>query len=147
MSKSSLPGIFDSYIITALAPLISMALKGKPKKDPKFEKNLITGLISLILLAICNAAGEPMYGYQIARKLEGDEYSGISLKQGTIYPVLRSMEKKGLLKSRIQASESGPPRKYYKITKKGKDKLELWEKTWRRTRVYVDNILEGNINE
>ena len=140
-------GLLIYSVIPFLIVVIGMASKGNSKKDPRFEKNLITGLIALILLAICNSSDEPMYGYQIARKLEGEEYTGITLKQGTIYPVLRSMEKKGLLRSKIKASESGPPRKYYMITKKGRDKLEIWERTWRRTRIYVDNILEGNINE
>jgi len=116
-------------------------------RDPKFEKDLFTGLISLILLAICGNSKEPLYGYQIARRMEGDDPSGPKLKQGTIYPVLRSMEKQGYLKSQIKASESGPPRKYYVITPKGRQKLEVWEKTWRRTRLFVDGVLEGSENE
>jgi PadR family transcriptional regulator PadR len=101
----------------------------------------------LVLLAICDESEEPLYGYQIAKRLQGDEITGISLKQGTIYPVLRTMERKGLLKSKIKASESGPPRKYYQITGKGKEKLEIWKRTWIKTRTFVDNIMEGKFDE
>jgi PadR family transcriptional regulator PadR len=121
---------------------------GTPKgveKDPKFEKDLITGLISLILLSITANSKEPLYGYQIAKRMQ-DSGSGVELKQGTIYPVLRSMEKKGLLKSTIKASESGPPRKYYLITKKGHKKLQVWANTWNETRVFVDGVLGGEDN-
>ncbi len=131
-----------------MAPFVFMAgtTDGKKrKKDAKFEKDLITGLISLILLSITANAKEPMYGYQIARSME-DADSGISLKQGTIYPVLRTLEKKGFLKSHLKASESGPPRKYYEITKKGRAQLTIWQDTWDETREFVDSILGGMKN-
>lgn len=123
-----------------------MGKDDKSKRDEKFEKELITGLISLILLAITNNSGEAMYGYQIAKEMETDNKSRVQLKQGTIYPVLRTMEKKGLLKSEIKASESGPPRKYYKITRKGKDKLEVWSRAWKDTSDFVNGVLRGKID-
>jgi PadR family transcriptional regulator PadR len=123
-----------------------LAKDEKIKRDEKFEKELITGLISLILLAITNNSGEAMYGYQIAKQMETDNETHVQLKQGTIYPVLRTMEKKGLLKSEIKASESGPPRKYYKITRKGVDKLEVWSKAWKDTSKFVNSVLRGKID-
>jgi PadR family transcriptional regulator PadR len=128
------------------AAFIAMVLNAKAtdqSRDPKFEKDLFTGLISLVLLAICARSKDPLYGYQIARRMESDDPSGPKLKQGTIYPVLRSLEKQGYLKSAIKASASGPPRKYYTITDKGRKKLDVWIKTWRRTRLFVDGVLEG----
>ena len=118
-------------------------IKKAPKGDPKFEKDLITGLISLMLLAICANSREPLYGYQIARRMEGEGSEGSRLKQGTIYPVLRSLEKQGLLKSHIKASLSGPPRKYYVITESGRARLKIWSSSWDRTRDFVDGIVEG----
>ena len=132
-----------------IATLLTMVHKGVPERvrDAKFEKDIITGLISLILLAITAGSKEPMYGYQIAQQMKGNSDASIELKQGTIYPVLRSMEKKGLLKSKIKASKSGPARKYYEITAQGKRKLALWIDTWKRTKDFVDNVLGGNIND
>lgn len=133
----------------SIATLLTMVHNGVPGRvrDPKFEKDIITGLISLILLAITAGSRKPMYGYQIAQQMKGNSDAGIELKQGTIYPVLRSMEKKGLLKSKIKASKSGPARKYYEITAQGKRKLALWIDTWKRTKGFVDNVLGGNIND
>jgi len=123
-----------------------MAREEKIKHDEKFEKELITGLISLILLAITRNRGEPMYGYQIAKEMETGNRTHVQLKQGTIYPVLRAMEKKGYLKSVIKASESGPPRKYYSITKKGMDKLDVWTAAWDDTSDFVDSVLRGKVD-
>jgi PadR family transcriptional regulator PadR len=87
-----------------------------------------------------------MYGYQIAKEMEVGNKTNVQLKQGTIYPVLRTMEKKGLLKSEIKASESGPPRKYYKITKKGMDKLDIWKAAWEDTSKFVNTVLRGDMD-
>jgi len=131
-----------------LTGLIGMVHKGvhSDTRDKKFEKDIITGLISLILLAITAKSKRPMYGYQIAQQMKGGKKSDLELKQGTIYPVLRTMEKKGLFKSEIKASESGPPRKYYHITRMGRKKLKVWTETWNRTKRFTDHILEGKIN-
>ena len=109
--------------------------------DHKFEKNLITGTISLTLLHIIARSGEALYGYQIARAMESLDDQEIGLKQGTIYPVLRNMEKAGYLVSHILPSGSGPPRKYYAITPAGIQRLEIWKRSWYRMRDFVTNIL------
>lgn len=48
------------------------------------------------------------------------------MKQGTLYPVLRSLEENGLLDSMVEPSVSGPPRRYYKATREGVAALEEW---------------------
>lgn len=134
-------------VLTAmLLGMVHGGVSGK-RRDAKFEKDIITGLISLVLLAIMSNSKKPMYGYQIAQRMKGDDSSAIELKQGTIYPVLRSLEKKGLLRSEIRASSSGPARKYYRITSRGVRKLEIWTDTWTRTKVFVEKVLEGDIRE
>lgn len=115
--------------------------------DPKFEKNLISGIISLILLAITERSKEPLYGYRIWKEMEARENGKVSLKQGTIYPVLRTLKKEGFLESEIRASESGPARKYYWITAKGKETLKIWKESWYNTRDFVESILGGEAHE
>lgn len=109
----------------------------------KFQKELNAGTVSLVLLAIMARSAEPLYGYQIAKQLEGASDDGVPLKQGTLYPVLRSLEGQGLLSSRVEPSVSGPPRKYYSITDTGMNVLEHWKQAWSRTRDFVDGRLEG----
>jgi len=110
----------------------------------KFQKELNAGTVSLVLLAILDRSEEPMYGYQIAKSIEGGLQEGTPIKQGTLYPVLRSMEEHGLLASRVEPSVSGPPRKYYTITDHGREVLAAWKEAWSRTRDFVDTTLEGN---
>lgn len=119
----------------------------KIEGDPHFEKNLISGIISLILLTITEKSKEPLYGYRLWKEMEAQEDGKISLKQGTIYPVLRSLKKEGLLESKIRASQSGPARKYYWITPKGKETLEIWKEYWYNTRDFVEKILGGETHE
>lgn len=111
----------------------------------KFRKELNSGTVSLVLLAILDRSAEPLYGYQIAKRIEGAWQQGTPIKQGTLYPVLRSMEENGLLMSRVEPSVSGPPRKYYSITELGRNVLGEWKQTWSLTRDFVDATLEGNV--
>ena len=108
----------------------------------KFQKELSSGTVSLALLAVLGAAAEPMYGYQIAKQLEQQGASVLSGKQSALYPVLRNQEAAGLLASTIEPSQSGPPRRYYTITKDGIEVLKSWTAIWNDTRTSIDAVLE-----
>lgn len=109
----------------------------------KFQKELNSGTSSLVLLSVLSRSGEPMYGYQIAKMLEENGPEVPMMKQGTLYPVLRSLEESGLLESTVEPSVSGPPRRYYKITKDGRAALGEWLELWKQTKKFVDSILKG----
>ena len=66
----------------------------------KFQKELNSGTSSLVLLSVLSRSKEAMYGYQIAKLLEESDPDFPMMKQGTLYPVLRSLEENGLLESR-----------------------------------------------
>ena len=107
----------------------------------KFQKELSAGTVSLALLAVLGTAGEPMYGYQIAKRLEQEGEGVLSGKQSALYPVLRNLEGSGLLDSFVEPSVSGPPRRYYRITEAGREALRGWSAAWRATRDSVDAVL------
>ena len=109
----------------------------------KFQKELSAGTVSLALLAVLGAAAEPMYGYQIAKRLEHEGEGVLSGKQSALYPVLRNLEGGGLLDSFVEPSVSGPPRRYYRITEAGREALVGWSAAWRATRDSVDAVLQG----
>jgi PadR family transcriptional regulator PadR len=109
----------------------------------KFQKELSAGIVSLALLALMANADEPLYGYQIAKELEGYG-GGLPVKQGTLYPVLRSLEAGGLLTSEVEPSISGPPRRYYSVTEEGRQAIGVWRDSWMRTREFVEAVLEGH---
>ena len=109
----------------------------------KFQRELSAGTVSLALLAVVAAADAPMYGYQIAKRLES--FDGVlSGKQSALYPVLRNLEGSGLLESFVEPSMSGPPRRYYRITGAGRIALADWSVAWRATRDSVDTVLKGS---
>jgi PadR family transcriptional regulator PadR len=113
----------------------------------KFQKELNSGTASLVLLGILGKASEPMYGYQIARLVEANVKDMPIMKQGALYPVLRSLESSGLLESEVEPSVSGPPRRYYRITETGRKNLEKWREIWEQTRALVDSVLQGENND
>ncbi|MBL8061468.1 MAG: PadR family transcriptional regulator [Anaerolineales bacterium] len=109
----------------------------------KFQKELNAGTSSLVLLSVLSRSDDPMYGYQIAKMLEESGPDIPMMKQGALYPVLRSLEENGLLESTVEPSVSGPPRRYYKITKDGHSALDEWAELWKQTKKFVDSILKG----
>lgn len=121
-------------------------VEGETPGDPqlrKFQKELSAGTVALALLAVLAASGEPMYGYQIAKRLEQVGQGVLSGKQSALYPVLRNLESAGLLDSFVEPSDAGPPRRYYRITGAGHAALRDWAAAWRATRDSVDAVLEG----
>jgi PadR family transcriptional regulator PadR len=111
--------------------------------NKKFQKELNSGTAALVLLSILSHADEPLYGYRIAKLMEVDDENVPMMKQGALYPVLRSLEGSGLLESHVDPSVSGPPRRYYKITDSGLETLRNWKKIWSQTKSFVDGILKG----
>jgi PadR family transcriptional regulator PadR len=111
--------------------------------NKKFQKELLSGITALVLLTTLGRSDEPMYGYQIAKFLEPGGEGEPIVKQGALYPVLRSLEKSALLQSSVEPSVSGPPRKYYTITDLGRSTLGEWQSIWAKFRSFADNILEG----
>jgi len=113
----------------------------------KFQKELNGGTSSLVLLSVLNKTESPMYGYQIAKLIEAETKDVDIMKQGALYPVLRSLEATGLLESEVEPSVSGPPRRYYKITGSGRTTLTRWIGIWHQTSEFVDAILKGGDDE
>lgn len=93
----------------------------------------------MCLLAVIEA--EPSYGYEMVQKLGG---AGLSLvSEGSIYPSLGRMEKRGLVEGYLVASSGGPPRKYYRITADGTAALAGWRTTWAEFADGVTKVVTG----
>jgi len=94
--------------------------------DEKFTA-LRKGLLEFLLLKII-AAGK-VYAADILGQLRETEFA---TQEGTLYPLLSKMRREGLLDYEWQESDAGPPRKYYKLTPKGREQLrelsDYWEK-------------------
>ena len=71
------------------------------------------------------------HGYAIARAVEAESDSALRMGEGTLYPVLRTLEADGLLTSDWETVESGPARKVYRITSRGRVELQRRLRDWR----------------
>jgi PadR family transcriptional regulator PadR len=108
----------------------------------KFQKELSAGTVSLVLLAVLAGSDEPLYGYQISKRLQQSGDALFSGKQSALYPVLRNLSAAGLLDSHVEPSVAGPPRRYYSITALGRAVFLDWVATWEATRRSVDSVLQ-----
>ena len=120
-----------------------VALASTNEETKKFQKELNSGTTALVLLGILGQTSKPMYGYEIAKLIEANVKDIPIIKQGALYPVLRSLESSGLLESEVEPSVSGPPRRYYRITENGRETMERWREIWDQTKALVDNVMRG----
>ena len=112
----------------------------------KFDKELKSGMISLILLYMIDYAKEPMYGYQIIKEIKDRTGGDLEFKEGTIYPILRNLEAQGLLKS-VWDTKGERPRKYYHITEDGKGALWGAVKDWGTFSGIIGKLIMGDATE
>src|SRR5439155_679765 len=100
-----------------------------PEISPEWTAELKKGSIQLCLLALL--AKEEKYGFQILHELKDQSNGFFDLKEGTLYPALRRLEERGFVSSRWQAPKSGMPRKYYRLTDRGRvalrEALAIWD--------------------
>ena len=93
------------------------------------------GALDLCVLAML--ARQDGYAYDIASRLAED----IGMGEGTIYPLMRRMQNDGLVSTYLVESASGPPRKYYKLTKSGAQALKSQISDWQAFEAAVRKIL------
>jgi PadR family transcriptional regulator PadR len=82
------------------------------------------GVLDMCVLALL--ARQDGYAYDIASRLAQD----IGMGEGTIYPLMRRMQSDGLVKTYLAESSSGPPRKYYQLTRAGHAALAAQRAEW-----------------
>jgi PadR family transcriptional regulator PadR len=81
---------------------------------------------------------EDGYAYDIAARLSGL----IGMGEGTIYPLMRRLQTDGLVKSYLEESDSGPPRKYYQLAKAGRTTLAAQMAEWSAFTRAVAKVLD-----
>jgi PadR family transcriptional regulator PadR len=79
------------------------------------------------------------YGFDIVRTLSRN--GGLVTSEGTIYPLLSRLRRDGLVTTTWRESESGPPRRYYRITAEGRQALDLFTAAWQSFTAAVDTVL------
>ena len=105
----------------------------------KISKELLKGSTGTMVLGLL--AEEDMYGYRIIREIEERSQNVFHMSEGSLYPILHSMEKNGLLESYRKVSEIGKERKYYRITDKGRLQFSLMLEEWKLFSASVTRVI------
>jgi PadR family transcriptional regulator PadR len=101
------------------------------------QVQLKKGVLELCVLALLSRGDA--YGYDIASRLA----KGIGMGEGTIYPLMRRMQSDDLVDTYLVESPAGPPRKYYKLTNRGRESFAVQQSEWTAFSSAVNDILGG----
>lgn len=107
----------------------------------KINKELLKGSTSMMLLSLLGRGD--MYGYQMIQELKIMSENVFELKEGTIYPLLHSLEGAGAVKSYWLDTSEGRRRKYYSITDEGRLMLREKETEWSDYVLAVGRVMQG----
>jgi transcriptional regulator len=99
---------------------------------------------TLDLLILKTLALEPQHGWAISERLQQISSDALRVQQGSLYPALHRLERRGWIKARWGASENNRRAKYYELTKRGRDRLEAETRGWRRLVLAVDQVLDAS---
>ena len=106
----------------------------------KIDKELLKGSTTMLILKLLEK--ENMYGYQMIKELQKKSENIFKLKEGTLYPILHLLEEKNYITSYWDETTS-KKRKYYSITKKGKDLLKEKQEEWKIFSNGVNKVIGG----
>jgi transcriptional regulator len=97
---------------------------------PSDKTDLLQGTLDLLILQV--AALGPVHGYAIAQRLNQISKEALQVQQGSLYPALHRLEKRGWLKAEWRAADSGREAKFYALTAAGRKRLEVERTEWDR---------------
>ena len=100
------------------------------------------GVLELCILRVLGAGR--LYGYDIVKRLR--DVKGLVIREGTVYPILSRLKKEGFLRTQIQESSEGPPRKYYELTPEGERELIGMRSAWEELVTSVSTLPDGSQN-
>ena len=106
----------------------------------KINKELLKGSTTMLVLDLLK--NQNMYGYEMIKKLKEKSENVFELKEGTLYPILHSLEEEGLISS-YWDDTTGKKRKYYAITIKGKKSLKEKNEEWKIFSESVNRVIGG----
>ncbi|WP_086824388.1 PadR family transcriptional regulator [Allokutzneria sp. NRRL B-24872] len=98
---------------------------------------VLKGVLDLAVLTALR--GEDRYGYDVVRGLRAAGLEAIG--DASVYGTLQRLARNGLLTSYLSPSETGPPRKYYRLTDEGRDHLRASTSTWRSFVATMDELM------
>jgi transcriptional regulator len=118
--------------------MLPVEAKGKLMTEKRID--LPQGTLDLLILK--TLALEPQHGWAISDRIEQVSSDVLSIKQGSLYPALHRLERRGWIKAKWGTSENNRRAKYYELTKSGRKQLQDEESDWRKLTAAVGQILE-----
>jgi len=97
---------------------------------------------TLDLLILKTLALEPQHGWAISERIQQISSDVLQVQQGSLYPALHRLERRGWVKAKWRASENNRRAKYYELTKTGRSQLEAEASAWRKLTAAVGQVLE-----
>jgi transcriptional regulator len=104
------------------------------------EADLLQGTLDLLILKV--AALRPIHGYAIVQRIQEISKDALQIRQGSLYPALYRLERRGWLKSEWRKTEGGREAKYYSLTKTGRAQLGEETASWKRLCDAISLVLE-----
>ena len=98
---------------------------------------------TLDLLILKALALGPEHGWAISERIQQISRDALQVGQGSLYPSLHRLERRGWIKAEWSTSDNNRRAKYYALTRKGKNKLEAQTEAWRRLTSAVDDVLDA----
>ena len=108
---------------------------------PAGRVELPQGTLDLLILKIL--ALEAQHGWAISERLHQISKATLQIRQGSLYPALHRLERRGWIKSRWGTSENNRRAKYYELTRRGRGQLEMEADTWRRVSAAIGHVLDA----
>jgi len=103
------------------------------------KSDLLQGTLDLLILKI--VALGPVHGYGISQRIQQVSREALQVQQGSLYPALHRLEKRGWLQATWGESESGRQAKYYRLSAKGREQLQIEESEWNRLSEAIGLVL------
>ena len=98
---------------------------------------------TLDLLILRTLAVEPQHGWAISERVQQVSSDVLRIQQGSLYPALHRLERRGWIKARWGTSDNNRRAKYYELTRTGRKQLDVETEAWHRLTVAVGQILES----
>jgi len=92
------------------------------------RSDLLQGTLDLLILKICGTG--PVHGYAISQRLRARSEEVLQVQQGSLYPALHRLERKGLLKATWDTTDTGREAKFYQLTAAGRKQLDSETAYW-----------------
>ncbi len=102
--------------------------------------DLLQGTLDLLILR--TLAPGPMHGWAISQRIQQVSGDVLQVPQGSLYPALHRLERRGWIAAKWGASENNRRAKYYELTRAGRKQLELEASQWAKLTAAVAQVLE-----